>query len=91
MQFTPSDLEILEAKNIEKEDIKHQLQTFKKGIPHVKIIDYAKVDEGIVKITDEKKKYYSNLYDNANIKVVKFTPSSGAATRMFKSKKKSNN
>lgn len=84
MQLTPSDLELLKSKGISEKEVERQLETFKNGIDFVKILDFAKVGDGILRISDEDKKSYINTYENASIKVVKFTPASGAATRMFK-------
>ena len=84
MQLNQSDLELLDSKNIPIKDLEKQLETFKKGIPFVNIIDSARIGEGITKIEKEQKKYFIGLYDSSNVKVVKFTPASGAATRMFK-------
>ena len=84
MQLNQSDLELLKSKNIKLKDLENQLNTFKNGIPFAKILDSATVGKGIVKIPNEQKQSYIDLYDNSDIKVVKFTPSSGAATRMFK-------
>jgi len=84
MHLTPSDLELLKSKDISSKEVERQLDTFKNGIPFVKITDYAKVGDGILRLSEEKKKTLIETYDKAAIKVVKFTPASGAATRMFK-------
>ena len=47
-------------------------------------MDYAHIGKGIKQIDDEKLNFYSKTYENSNLKVLKFIPASGAATRMFK-------
>ena len=84
MHLTPSDKELLNVKDISEQEVERQLDTFKNGIPYVNIIDFAKVGNGILKLSGEKKEAFSETYDKSNVKVVKFTPASGAATRMFK-------
>jgi hypothetical protein len=84
MQLTPSDLELLKSKGISEKEVEEQLETFKNGIPFVKIIDFAKVGDGILRLSEDAKKNYTEIYENSSFKVVKFTPASGAATRMFK-------
>ena len=84
MQLTPPDVELLNSKGISEKEVERQLETFKNGIPYVKIIDFAKVGDGILKIAEDDKGSYIDTYENSAIKVVKFTPASGAATRMFK-------
>jgi len=84
MQFNTADLELLTSKGISEKEVERQLETFSNGIPHVKILDYAKIGDGILRISEHDKKAYADTYENSTAKVVKFTPASGAATRMFK-------
>lgn len=84
MKLNTADLELLAQKNISKETLEQQIETFKSGVPFVNIIDSATIDNGIHTISDANQKMYINYYDSSKAKVVKFTPASGAATRMFK-------
>ena len=63
-----------------------QLKQFQKGFPFAKLINPAKISEGIIRLTATQKKKLRALYEQRGKakKKVKFTPASGAATRMFK-------
>ena len=63
-----------------------QLKQFQKGFPFAKLIKPAKISEGIIRLTATQKKELRALYEQRGKakKKVKFTPASGAATRMFK-------
>ena len=63
-----------------------QLKQFQKGFPFAKLINPAKISEGIIRLTATQKKELRALYEQRGKakKKVKFTPASGAATRMFK-------
>lgn len=63
-----------------------QLKQFQKGFPFAKLINPAKISEGIIRLTATQKKEFRALYEQRGKakKKVKFTPASGAATRMFK-------
>jgi hypothetical protein len=84
MKVDTADLKLLQEKGISEATLKNQIETFKTGVPFVNIVAYAKIGEGIHKIDDDKKEEFVNFYNSAKLKVVKFTPASGAATRMFK-------
>jgi len=84
MKLSAKDQKKLNDKNISEKVFKNQLQTFKDGIPHVSVLDYAHVGKGIKRIDDEKLDELTKIYEQVNIEVLKFIPASGAATRMFK-------
>jgi len=72
--------------DIPVETIIEQIETFEKGIAPVRIIRACTVDDGIRIIPEEQHNSYFNLFQNAvdNERIIKFVPSSGAASRMFK-------
>ncbi|WP_317168158.1 DUF4301 family protein [Leptobacterium flavescens] len=81
------DLELLEKKGITEEKLYQQIETFKKGIPFVRLAASATVDNGICPCPKEQKDTYIELFDRSKdtLDLLKFVPASGAATRMFKS------
>lgn len=62
------------------------LEIFKKGIPKIILEKSASLNNGIMALSESEAKYYSNLFDSKkdNLKLQKFVPASGAASRMFK-------
>lgn len=87
--LTTDELEQLKSKDISEQDFENQLSIFEKGFPLINIVDSAKINEGIVLLTDAEKKTYINDWKNYtnqsdSIPAIKFVPASGAASRMFK-------
>jgi len=84
--FTESDLEQLKKRNVSIEQVNAQIDSFKKGFPFLDIIKPATVGNGILRLNEEHIKTFVDLYETekSNFKIIKFTPASGAATRMFK-------
>jgi len=73
-------------RNIKMETIKFQFNILKNGIPKI-ILDRAAVkNDGIKALSEEEAKYFSNFFDDkkTSLKLKKFVPASGAASRMFK-------
>ncbi|MEC4003265.1 DUF4301 family protein [Flavobacterium sp. SUN052] len=68
------------------EVIGDQFQILKNGIPKINLERPAIINDGILRITDDEAKYFSNFFDEKknNLKLKKFVPASGAASRMFK-------
>jgi hypothetical protein len=86
MEFTEKDIQQFKDKGISKEKVLSQIETFKEGIPFVKLEKAAVVDEGILRFSkDEEKDFISNFEQGRkNLSLLKFVPASGAASRMFK-------
>lgn len=80
--FTEKDLAILKKKNISLEKAQWQIEQFKNGVAPIKLSAAATPENGITII--EKTSTYIQLFDRSEIKVTKFVPASGAASRMFK-------
>ncbi len=86
MIFTDIQLQQLKDKKIELSDLKSQVKRFTNGFPVVKLERAAVVDDGIVKIKEDRQLFYIDLYNERrkDLEILKFVPASGAATRMFK-------
>lgn len=83
--FSARDESLIQVKGISYENVMSQLQRFKEGFSLINIIKPATVGDGILKLANEDLEAYHQLYENAEVDVMKFVPASGAATRMFKS------
>ena len=84
--FTKEDLQQIEQHGLTQAQVEHQIENFRKGFPYLKIVRAAATGDGVLVMSDEQIAKAEARYDEAaaNIKVVKFVPASGAATRMFK-------
>ncbi|WP_419212868.1 DUF4301 family protein [Maribacter sp. X9] len=86
IQLTENDERQLKNKGITKEKMLHQIETFKEGIPFVKLKNAAVIGNGILKFSEAEEKELIRLYDAKleGLDILKFIPASGAASRMFK-------
>ncbi|WP_200979278.1 DUF4301 family protein [Echinicola sp. 20G] len=68
------------------DEVTEQLNRFEKGFPFMPIVRPAQVNDGILKFNKKELDEFSKLYctSKEDLKVVKFVPASGAASRMFK-------
>lgn len=80
--FTEKELHFFESKGISQERAKWQIQQFESGVDPINLIKPAIPGNGIL-LLDNKDKYIE-LYKSAEVKITKFVPASGAASRMFK-------
>ncbi len=84
--FTTEDLQQIQQHGLSREAVEKQLENFRKGFPYLKIIRSARVGDGIVAIdashADQLRAEYRE--SQRRLKIEKFVPASGAATRMFK-------
>jgi nicotinamide riboside kinase len=71
---------------ISLENIKKQLDIFNKGIQKCVLVNPATVNNGILKLSDADFEQKISYFDNnkSKLKLNKFVPASGAASRMFK-------
>ncbi len=84
--FSSHDFVHVYKKNIQLQTIKEHLELFCNGIEKTNIARPAVINDGIVKLTDNQFGDYASYFDNSkeNLKLIKFVPASGAASRMFK-------
>jgi len=86
VNFTEQDIQQIEARGLTLEKINTQLTIFKEGVSFVNLKNAANINNGIVKVSEEKQKHAIDFFENKRntITILKFVPASGAATRMFK-------
>ncbi len=86
MNWTKEDIQQFKDKNIQIEKVEAQIQNFITGFPYLDIKDAATQGNGILCLNEAEveqniRKYN---YESRKLKIVKFVPASGAASRMFK-------
>ena len=84
--FSKEDLQQIEQHGLTQAQVEQQIENFRKGFPYLKIVRAAAAGDGVLVMSDEQITQAEARYNDAaaNIKMVKFVPASGAATRMFK-------
>lgn len=84
--FTAADLEQIRAKGIALEKITNELSIFKNGIAKTILVKPAASGSGILKLSESDFQKKADFFDanKSKLKLNKFVPASGAATRMFK-------
>lgn len=82
--FTHNDISQIESREMNPSLVGAQVDRFKTGFAPVPILKAATLGNGILRLTDQELEGFTNRYDEASCRVVKFVPASGAASRMFK-------
>ena len=84
--FSSHDFVHIYKKNIQLKTMNEHLKLFYSGIEKTNIVRPAIINDGIVKLTDNQfGECFSYFESNKeNLKLLKFVPASGAASRMFK-------
>jgi hypothetical protein len=84
--LSEQDLNLIQKRGVTKTRIETQINQLKNGFPILKIVKPAVGRDGVRQLTDKQLKVFVKVYGKLSkrIKRVKFVPSSGAATRMFK-------
>lgn len=84
--FSEEDQIRLSEKGIDPRKAMRQIETFKEGIPFIHLSRAAVTGDGIVRLTIEEQEGFRSHYNQnkGKIRTLKFTPASGAASRMFK-------
>ena len=84
--FTEADFEQIKTLGISLDKIEGELTLFKLGIPKITLERPATLDDGIVKLSNEEFQKQADYFDaqKDTLKLKKFVPASGAASRMFK-------
>ncbi|MDR9487154.1 DUF4301 family protein [Salibacter sp.] len=86
IEITEQFIKELNKYDMNIDEVEQQLVYFQKGTQKLDIQRPAVIADGILMIGDESANYYKSLYEEAleTLKVGKFVPASGAASRMFK-------
>ncbi len=86
MELKDKDKKQLAEKGINETKVQEQIDTFKEGIPFVKLESAAVVGNGIYKFSEFEEKELVSLFEKKlpQLSILKFVPASGAASRMFK-------
>lgn len=84
--FTEADFIQIESLGISLDKIEGELLLFKLGIPKITLERPATINDGILKLSTDEFQQYAALFDakKSSVKLKKFVPASGAASRMFK-------
>lgn len=86
MGFSSLDFVQIHEYGVALENIEKQLNIFKNGIPKTVLVEPAKVFKGISKLSENDFQQKAKFFDanKSTLKLKKFVPASGAASRMFK-------
>ena len=86
MGFSSLDFVQIHEYGVALDNIEKQLNIFKNGIPKTVLVEPAKVFKGISKLSENDFQQKANFFDanKSTLKLKKFVPASGAASRMFK-------
>lgn len=86
MGFSSHDFVQICEHGISLENIQNQLNIFKNGISKTVLVEPANVFKGILKLSEVEFQQKANFFDanKSTLKLKKFVPASGAASRMFK-------
>ncbi|MDI1317716.1 DUF4301 family protein [Flavobacterium sp.] len=84
--FTEADFEQIKPLGIALDKIEGELLLFKSGIPKITLERPATINDGILKLSTTEFQEYADYFDSKKdaLKLKKFVPASGAASRMFK-------
>ncbi len=83
--FTKKNLQQIYNHGLSEDKVINQLNIFKEGIPFVNVVEAASAGNGIAVLSKNEQKHFASLFDDKKdeLDLLKFTPASGAATRMF--------
>lgn len=86
IDFKPGDRETLRTKGIDPEEAALQIERFRKGAPFLELVRSCTVGDGIVRLTDAAQERCLQVFEEGarGLRLVKFVPASGAASRMFR-------
>ncbi len=81
-----SDLDQIRIRGISLSEIERQIAIFERGIPPVRLVRSCTIGDGILRLPElAQKKAVQKFRETApSRQLIKFTPASGAATRMFR-------
>ncbi len=80
------DLIQIKKKGIKLKVIENQLDHFRNGFPYIRLIRPSIDGDGIITFSEHEKNEHIRFFEKHSpfLKVIKFVPASGAASRMFK-------
>lgn len=86
VMFTHEDLQQITQHGLTEAQVEQQINNFRQGFPFLPVVRAASVGDGVLSLDEQAIDAAVARYDDAatSLKVVKFVPASGAATRMFK-------
>ena len=84
--FSKEDLLQIEKHGLTLQAVERQIENFRNGFPYLKIVRAASAGDGVRVLDEDETQRAVARYETAagGLRVVKFVPASGAATRMFK-------
>ncbi len=84
--FSEKDLQQIERHGLTLPEVETQLENFRRGFPPLPVVRAASPRDGIRILDATERDRLKSLYEKSadRLKIVKFVPASGAATRMFK-------
>ena len=84
--FSDKDIEQIKAYGLSVDEVENQIINFIKGFPYVKLHQSVSKGNGLLDMSDAEIDNTIRYYEENKSKhsILKFVPSSGAATRMFK-------
>ena len=85
MGFSSLDFVQIYKYGIPLQNIENQLTSYKNGISKAVLVKPAMISEGILKLSEADFQHKADFFDanKTNLKLIKFVPASGAASRMF--------
>ena len=86
MNITERDIAQLTTRGIALEELERQYESLVQGISYVDLRGVATNDDGLLVLNNQEQYELVNLFESkkSKLELLKFTPASGAATRMFK-------
>ena len=87
MKFTKQDIKQIEDKGLDLKSVENQMLHLTRSNYFVKLYASATIGDGIIKFSEDESQYFATFFDahKKEKSVIKFVPSSGVASRMFKS------
>lgn len=86
MGFSATDFVQIYEHGIALSEVQKQLAIFKSGVPKIRLTAPATVDNGLLRLSESEFQQKADFFDanKTALKLLKFVPASGAASRMFK-------
>lgn len=86
MELSKIDIDQIEKKGLTEKKVQQQIELFQNGLPFSNLVSEARIDNGILKLSDEEQAHFMSCFEakKDSVSILKFVPASGAASRMFK-------